>query len=118
MASKKFVVLFTIIMLLINDAVLVGGYFYLNTNNSEVEIVNKPETDESENINDMEAKSDESENDEETEDNIINIDECFGTYHLKGYQIIDDNGEPHGGYTKVVIGCDCEDEDSEDESAK
>ena len=96
MATKKFVVLFTIIMLLINDAVLVGGYFYLNTNNSEVEIVNKPETDESE-------------NDEETEDNIINIDVCFGTYHLKGYQIIDDNGEPHGGYTKVVVGCDCED---------
>lgn len=118
MVTKKFVVLFTIIMLLINDAVLVGGYFYRNTNDSEVEIVNKPETDESENVNDTEAESDEPENDGGIEDNIINIDECFGTYHIKGYQIIDDNGEPHGGYTKVVIGCDCEDKDSEDESAE
>lgn len=116
MVTKKFVVLFTVIMLLINDAVLVGGYFYLNTNDSEIEIVNKPETDESENVNDTEAKSDESENNGVTKDNIINIDECFGTYHLKGYQIVDDNGEPHGGYTKVVIGCDCEDKDGEDGS--
>lgn len=105
MVTKKFVVLFTIIMLLINDAVLVGGYFYFNPNISEVEAVNKPATDEPE-------------NDGGTEDNIINIDECFGTYHIKGYQIIDDNGEPHGGYTKVVMGCDCEDKASGDESAK
>lgn len=118
MVTKKFVVLFTIIMLLINDAVLVGGYFYFNPNISEVEAVNKPATDESENVNDTEADSDESENDGVTEDNIINIDECFGTYHIKGYQIIDDNGEPHGGYTKVVIGCDCEDKDSENGSAE
>ena len=75
MVTKKFVVLFTIIMLLINDAVLVGGYFYFNPNISEVEAVNKPATDEPE-------------NDGGTEDNIINIDECFGTYHIKGLQMI------------------------------
>lgn len=118
MVTKKFVVLFTIIMLLINDAVLVGGYFYFKPNISEVEAINTQTTDESENVNDAEAESDEPENDGGAEDNIINIDECFGTYHIKGYQIIDDNGEPHGGYTKVVIGCDCEDKASEDEIAE
>lgn len=123
MITKKFVVLFTIIMLLVNDIVLVGGYFYLNSHISEVETINETETETVE--NDIPETEDETvtenyleDNDNDmTEDNnnIISIDECFGTYHLKGYQIVDGNGELHS-YTRVVMGCDCEDKGNDESS--
>lgn len=123
MITKKFVVLFTIIMLLVNDIVLVGGYFYLNSHISEVETINEIEAETTE--NDGPETEDETvtenyleDNDNDmTEDsnNIISIDECFGTYHLKGYQIVDGNGELHS-YTRVVMGCDCEDKGNDESS--
>lgn len=125
MITKKFVVLFTIIMLLINDAVLVGGYFYLNSHISEVETINETEAETAEN-NGPEIENEtttetylETKNNDATEDNngTISIDECFGTYHLKGYQTVDGNGELHS-YTRVVMGCDCEDKDNDDESGE
>lgn len=88
MIKTKTFILVLAIMLLINDLLLFTGYFYMMNKLDEeapietVEVTPDPEA---------EAKANA---------NYFTIDECMGSYHMKGYSI---NGKQYVSRTP----CDC-----------
>ena len=99
MTSCKKVILVMVLMILVNDAVLIGGYFYAKTR-----LVAK----EPEQIEEAEEETEAAE--EERPSNYISIDECMGSYHMKGFSI--------DGKTYLNrVPCDCDKEDEEDEKS-
>ena len=96
MTNCKKVILVTILMILVNDVVLVGGYFYAKTR-----LVTK----EPEQIEETEEET-EAAAEEEQPSNYISIDECMGSYHMKGFSI--------DGKTYLNrVPCDCDKEEDE-----
>ena len=94
MTNCKKVILVTILMILVNDAVLVGGYFYAKTRL----VAKEPEQIEETDVNATEV--------EEQPSNYISIDECMGSYHMKGFSI--------DGKTYLNrVPCDCDKDEDE-----
>ena len=94
MTNFKKVILVMVLMILVNDAVLVGGYFYAKTRLVAKEPEQIEETEETEAA------------EEEQPSNYISIDECMGSYHMKGFSI--------DGKTYLNrVPCDCDKDEDE-----
>lgn len=93
MTNCKKVILVTILMILVNNAVLVGGYFYAKTRLVAKEPEQIEETEETEAA------------EEEQLSNYISIDECMGSYHMKGFSI---DGKTY--LNRVPCDCDKDEE--------
>ena len=94
MTNCKKVILVMVLMILVNDAVLIGGYFYAKTRLVAKEPEQIEETEETEAA------------EEEQPSNYISIDECMGSYHMKGFSI--------DGKTYLNrVPCDCDKDEDE-----
>lgn len=93
MTNFKKVILVMVLMILVNDAVLIGGYFYAKS---------RFVTEEPEQTEETEVATAE----EEQPSNYISIDECMGSYHMKGFSI--------DGKTYLNrVPCDCDKDEDE-----
>lgn len=94
MTNFKKVILVMVLMILVNDAVLIGGYFYAKSHLA----VEEPEKVEETDVDATEV--------EEHPSNYISIDECMGSYHMKGFSI--------DGKTYLNrVPCDCDKDEDE-----
>lgn len=93
MTNFKKLILVMVLMILVNDAVLIGGYFYAKSRL----VTEEPE--QTEEMEETEAAE------EEQPSNYISIDECMGSYHMKGFSI---DGKTY--LNRVPCDCDKDEE--------